>query len=137
MDTNDKFLPIGSIVLLKGGSKKAMITGFCSVAEENIQKMYDYTGCVYPEGFLDYDQVCLFDHNQIEKVYPIGYSNDEEQEFKKALIELANKFESGDENTTEFFNEYIEEDDENSGIDEDELSYIPVVKSVDINLEDV
>ena len=28
----EKFLPIGSVVLLKGGTKKAMVTGFCSVA---------------------------------------------------------------------------------------------------------
>lgn len=145
MDTNDKFLPIGSVVLLKGGTKKAMVTGFCSVAEEDTQKMYDYTGCVYPEGFLDFDQVCLFDHNQIEKVYHVGYSDEEEQEFKKALIEIANKFESGEENTTEFFNEYVGDDDEDDETEEedstdessDESPEIPVVEPVDIKLEDV
>ena len=25
----EKFLPIGSVVLLKGGTKKVMITGYC------------------------------------------------------------------------------------------------------------
>ena len=83
MENNDKYLPIGSVVLLKGGTKKAMVTGFCSVAEEDTEKMYDYTGCVYPEGFLDFDQICLFDHSQIEKVYHVGYVDDEEREFKK------------------------------------------------------
>jgi hypothetical protein len=31
----EKYLPIGTVVLLKGGKKRAMITGFCSVAQEN------------------------------------------------------------------------------------------------------
>ena len=26
----DKYLPIGTVVLLRGGTKKAMITGFCT-----------------------------------------------------------------------------------------------------------
>ena len=65
----DKYLPIGSVVLLKGGKKRAMITGFCSVAQENQEKIYDYSGCVYPEGYLSSNQVCLFDHDQIDKIF--------------------------------------------------------------------
>ena len=34
----EKYLPIGTVVLLKGGRKRAMITGFCSVAQENQEK---------------------------------------------------------------------------------------------------
>ncbi len=118
MENNEKYLPIGSVVLLKGGTKKAMITGFCSVAEEDTKKMYDYTGCIYPEGFLDFDQICLFDHNQIEKVYHVGYIDEEEKSFKKELMEIANKFESGEESTTTFFNDYIEDEDEEENNDE-------------------
>ena len=118
MENNEKYLPIGSVVLLKGGTKKAMITGFCSVAEEDTTKMYDYTGCIYPEGFLDFDQICLFDHNQIEKVYHVGYIDEEEKSFKKELMEIANKFESGEESTTTFFNDYIEDEDEEENNDE-------------------
>lgn len=119
MENNDKYLPIGSVVLLKGGTKKAMVTGFCSVAEEDTEKMYDYTGCVYPEGFLDFDQICLFDHSQIEKVYHVGYVDDEEREFKKELVEIANKFETGEESTTTFFNDYINDDsDEEDSTDD-------------------
>lgn len=112
MNDNEKYLPIGSVVLLNGGTKKAMITGFCSIAEEDTKKMYDYTGCVYPEGFLDYDQICLFDHSQIEKVYHIGYIDEEEEMFKKELLTVAERFESGKENTFTFFNEYTAEDEE-------------------------
>ena len=81
----EKYLPIGTVVLLKGGKKRAMITGFCSVAQENQDKIYDYSGCVYPEGYLSSNQVCLFDHDQIEKVYFEGFIDDEEIQFKEKL----------------------------------------------------
>ena len=84
----EKYLPIGTIVLLKGGKKRAMITGFCSVAQENQEKVYDYSGCVYPEGYLSSNQVCLFDHDQIEKIYFVGYKDEEEKQFKEKLNKL-------------------------------------------------
>ena len=40
-EVGEKFLPIGSVVMLKGGTKRAMITGFCSVAQDDAQKTYD------------------------------------------------------------------------------------------------
>ncbi len=84
----EKYLPIGTVVMLKGGSKRVMITGFCSVAAENDEKVYDYSGCLYPEGFLEYTQTCLFDHEQIDKIYFLGYKDEEEEKFKGQL----NKF---------------------------------------------
>lgn len=84
---NEKYLPIGTVVLLKGGTKKVMISGFCAVTEEQKGKIYDYSGCMYPEGFLSSNQTCLFDHSQIEKVYFIGYRDEEEVTFKKKLKE--------------------------------------------------
>ena len=81
----EKYLPIGTVVLLKGGRKRAMITGFCSVAQENQEKIYDYSGCVYPEGYLSSNQVCLFDHEQIDKIFFLGFEDEEE---KKELIKL-------------------------------------------------
>lgn len=86
--STEKFLPIGTVVMLKGGSKRAMITGFCSVADENQEKTYDYSGCIYPEGFLSSNQVCLFDHEQIEKIYHIGLIDEEEKQFKLRLNEF-------------------------------------------------
>ena len=81
----EKYLPIGTVVLLKGGKKRAMITGFCSVAQENQDKIYDYSGCVYPEGYLSSNQVCLFDHDQIEKIFFVGFEDEEEKSFKEKL----------------------------------------------------
>lgn len=84
-----KFLPIGTVVILKGGLKKVMISGFLSSSKENTGKVYDYTGCVYPEGFLSSDKFLLFDHEQIEKVFFKGFVDEEEEAFKKKLDALA------------------------------------------------
>ena len=89
----EKYLPIGTVVLLKGGTKRAMITGFCSVAQENQAKIYDYSGCVYPEGYLSSNQVCLFDHDQIEKIFFVGYEDEEEKAFKNKLNEVISALE--------------------------------------------
>lgn len=90
----EKYLPIGTVVLLKGGRKRAMITGFCSVAQENQEKIYDYSGCVYPEGYLSSNQVCLFDHDQIEKIFFVGFEDEEEAAFKDKLNKIVASIEN-------------------------------------------
>ena len=91
----EKYLPIGTVVLLKGGRKRAMITGFCSVAQENQEKIYDYSGCVYPEGYLSSNQVCLFDHNQKKKIFFLGFEDEEEVAFKDKLNKIVASVENG------------------------------------------
>ncbi|MCI8347127.1 MAG: DUF4176 domain-containing protein [Bacilli bacterium] len=114
---NEKFLPIGSVVLLKGGTKKAMVTGFCSVVAEDKTKMYDYTGCVYPEGYIDFNQICLFDHEQIEKVFHYGYVDEEETEFKKELEEISMQYKNGDEEIIRIVDEIDSEGDDDDEVD--------------------
>ncbi|HOZ88882.1 MAG TPA: DUF4176 domain-containing protein [Bacilli bacterium] len=88
-EVGDKFLPVGTVVMLKEGTKRVMITGFCSAAQEDPNKVWDYTGCPYPEGYISSDQTCLFDHTQISKVYFVGFKeDDEEKKFKETLNKL-------------------------------------------------
>lgn len=82
---NDKYLPIGSIVLLNNGTKKLMITGFCVAANNDQSKIFDYSGCLYPEGMLSSNEVALFNHEQIKQIYAIGFSDEEEKNFKIKL----------------------------------------------------
>lgn len=84
-EMSEKYLPIGTVVMLKGGEKRVMITGFCSIEDKNRDKIWDYSGCIYPEGFLTSNQNCLFDHDQIEKIYHLGLIDEEEKEFKAKL----------------------------------------------------
>lgn len=86
LEIKEKFLPIGTIVLLDGGTKKIMILGFYShpIGKETI---YDYTGCFYPEGLVNSNELFLFNHSQIVKVFHYGYINEEEVDFKNRLNE--------------------------------------------------
>ena len=84
----EKFLPIGTVVMLKGGSKRLMITGFCTMDAKNPDTMFDYCGCLYPEGIVRSDQNGLFNHDQIERVYHKGLVDEEERQFKAKLNEL-------------------------------------------------
>ncbi len=82
-----EFLPIGSVVILKNATKKVMVIGYCSMTPEQKDKLFDYTGCLYPEGLLSSDQICLFDHEQIDKTFFTGYEDDEEKDFNKKLVD--------------------------------------------------
>lgn len=86
----EKYLPIGSIVLLKGAKKRIMIIGFMASSNETKDKVFDYMGCIYPEGVISSDQSLVFNHDQIDKIYYIGYSDKEEKEFSMKLNELEN-----------------------------------------------
>lgn len=81
-----KFLPIGTVVLLKNSKKRLMITGFCVYDMIKKDKVYDYSGCAFPEGIVNSKKMALFDHSQISKVYFLGYQDQEQQIFKKNLI---------------------------------------------------
>lgn len=83
----EKYLPIGTVVMLKGGIKRVMIIGFCA-SEENSTDIYDYSGCLYPEGVLSSNALCMFNHDQIDKIYHMGLSDEEDVEFKKELNKI-------------------------------------------------
>lgn len=86
----EKFLPIGTVVLLKGGKDKLMITGFLAVNlddNDSSENAYDYSGCPYPEGMLSVDETFLFNHEDIEEIFYVGFINEEEVDFKARLAE--------------------------------------------------
>lgn len=83
----EKLLPIGSVVLLRGGSKKLMIIGIKPVAAEKPDEIYDYIGVVYPEGYLSNAYNFLFNHCDINDIIFTGYHNLEREAFIKAMDE--------------------------------------------------
>ena len=89
---NKEFLPVGSVVILKGGTKRVMVTGFCSIDNDDKSKMYDYTGCLYPEGIINSNEICLFDNDQIERVFFRGFEDQEEIEFKNSLNQTIQEY---------------------------------------------
>ena len=82
-----KFLPIGSVVLLKESQKRIMIVGV-KQKQENSDKVWDYSACLYPEGILDPDKLFLFDAEQIERLYFVGIQDGEGFAFLNKLNHL-------------------------------------------------
>lgn len=86
----NKLLPIGSIVLLKESNKKIMIYGRLQKSFQS-GKLYDYIACCYPEGNIDPNKSILFNHEDIECVYFIGFQDKEEIEYGKLVDEKYNE----------------------------------------------
>ncbi len=121
---NKEVLPIGSVVLLKGGTKRLMITGFCSIDNDNTSKVYDYTGCIYPEGIINSNEIRLFDDNQIDKVYFRGFEDDEQIQFRNILEKVMSEYSSEIDNINQIDDEEpvimyeSETDDSNEKVEE-------------------
>ena len=79
-----ELLPIGSVVLMNGGTKKLMIYGVKQTDQEDNQ-LYDYIGVVYPEGNMGEGTQFLFNHEDINKIVFYGYSDVEREEFIEKL----------------------------------------------------
>lgn len=88
MNNMEKYLPIGTVVILKNGKKRIMITGYIVQGKETGDKVYDYIGCLYPEGVISSDRNLLFDHDQINQIFYVGYSDDEQKSFMVKLHQL-------------------------------------------------
>lgn len=86
----DTFLPIGSVVLLTNTLKKVMITGYLVVSNNNSKIIYDYAGCMYPEGVISSEQVIVFNRNQIKEVIHMGLKSLEQQNLVNKLMSYTN-----------------------------------------------
>lgn len=75
-------LPIGTVVLVGNSEKKVMIVGVCQKGGSDEQKLWDYAGVIFPEGYLDPQKMFLFNNEQITHVYALGYQDDEQSAFK-------------------------------------------------------
>jgi len=87
----EKYLPLGSVVLLKGAKHRISIIGFCFTIKEKNNRQYDYVGVPYPEGFLGISHIMYFDHSDIESIINVAFSDDEEKDFKKRLKETVKR----------------------------------------------
>lgn len=83
----EKYLPVGSVVLLNNATKKLVVAGFCVLSDEYEGKIYDYCGYPYPMGAIQSNQIALFNHDQIKEIFFVGYEDEEEKKFKKSLNE--------------------------------------------------
>ena len=107
----ERFLPIGTVVLLKGGKKEIMITSDC-IFPNNVQikngqeikpekKIYEYGACIYPEGILDSNTICAFNHDQIDKICYMGYETPIQKELSTLLNQGYEMYKDKYENVSE------------------------------------
>ncbi len=81
----DKYLPIGSVVILENGDQPIMIYARAVVVETGETK--DYSAVLYPQGYLGDEYLFSFNHESIEKVLFLGYVSEEEVKVNDYLIE--------------------------------------------------
>lgn len=81
----EEALPIGSIVKIEGIGRKLMVFGYMQKNESVSERVYDYTGVVYPEGHIDSRLHIGFNHTDITDIYFNGYEDKEREEFVKVI----------------------------------------------------
>lgn len=88
-------LPVGSVVLLKGGNKRVMICGRIQ-AKEGDSVIYDYSACYYPEGITDPEAMFFFNRDAIDTVFFIGFQDKEELDFRSTVLDALGELEVKD-----------------------------------------
>lgn len=91
----EEFLPIGSVVLLKGGNKRIMICGRIQ-AQAGSDVIYDYSACYYPEGIIDPTSMFFFNRDAIETVYHRGYEDQDELDYRHNVLDQLGELEIRD-----------------------------------------
>lgn len=88
---NDKYVPLGSIVIVKGSVKKIVIIGRgIAVRQEGELQYFDYAGCTYPEGLIG-DTVLYINHEDLEEIVFEGYQDEDDVRMQKNLKEQVEK----------------------------------------------
>lgn len=83
------FLPLGSLVVAKGGAHRKMVIiarGLALKVDGNM-RFFDYGGCFYPDGLIG-TRILYFNREDIEEVLHLGYSDADD----KKQIEEINKW---------------------------------------------
>ena len=95
-----KYMPIGSVVLLKKATKKLVIIGYTPTDPSFKNKIYDYLAVPFPEGYVDFNKLIAFNHEDIADVYYLGYSDNETVLFNYLLHTFKGKYIDAEGNLT-------------------------------------
>ncbi len=106
----EKYLPVGTVCMLKGGKKAVMVVGYGIQPKEEPNVIYDYLGALYPEGIVTMEQNMVFNHENIESILFKGYESDEQKSFNQKIVEVINEMKGGNSlssnNTTSSTNDF-------------------------------
>jgi len=88
MTTEQTFLALGSVVILKGALKKLMIVNRASIVEG---RYFDYGAVLFPEGMIDAN-LAYFNHEDILKVVSEGHRDDEDALMVEQITEAKEEY---------------------------------------------
>ena len=85
----EEYLPIGSVVMLKGATHCVMVVGRrahlkgkgAESAGPRSEHIWDYVGCAWPEGYAAPEAMILFDDAQVKRVFFLGMQTRQERSF--------------------------------------------------------
>ncbi|MFI3168268.1 MAG: DUF4176 domain-containing protein [Bacillota bacterium] len=91
MTNNNKtaYLPLGSVVTLTGGDKTILIIGR-SQLQMNTKTLWDYVGCMHPEGYITDKYNIFFQQEEISTIVHKGYEGPSEKHIVELLSKMKN-----------------------------------------------
>lgn len=92
----DNILPIGTVVQLKNYDVRVIIAGYCSVTEKSPDYTWDYSGFVFPIGYLGEDSIVSFDTEEIQQIITYGFQDEEQIRYMEDLKQVLETIEKGD-----------------------------------------
>lgn len=83
------FLPLGSVVELKGEAKRkaVIISRGLAYQVDGVKKFFDYGGCLYPDGLFS-NHIMYFNREDIKETIFNGFSD----EADKVQVDAINKW---------------------------------------------
>lgn len=90
------FLPLGSVVILKGSVKKLLIVSRGSIVEG---EFFDYGAFLYPEGMID-TNIAYFNHDDILKIAHEGYRDTDDELVLEILNDAYTRFQQEQDEAT-------------------------------------
>lgn len=85
-----RLLPLGTIVKLKEETDKIMIVSRL-VRKERNGEIFDYCGCLVPQGIQNPNNVVIFNHEDVNRLLFIGFQDEQEIEYSYTISNLDRK----------------------------------------------
>jgi hypothetical protein len=79
----ENYLPIGTICKINNIDKEIMIIGYVPIKNE--KEIFDYSGCLYPEGVLSPEGIIAFNNNDIKEILIQGADTPQYKKFNEFL----------------------------------------------------
>lgn len=85
----ERFLPLGSVVRLRGGDRTMMVIGraLTCTKDDGTKEYYDYGFVLYPSGVMG-DALIYSNHDCIEDILFEGFSNEQDEALVAQMMEI-------------------------------------------------